>query len=202
MKILVIGKGGREHALALACSKSTLCDELYMAPGNPGMAKIGTCANVSDSDVDGLVAFAKEREIDLTIVGPEATLSLGVVDAFQKEGLKIFGPTKAATQVESSKDFAKKIMAKYNIPTAAYETFDDSKKAVAYVKEKGAPIVIKEDGLKAGKGVTVAYTLEQALEALKIAFEIPGNKVVVEECLVGFEFSLICLVHNLSLIHI
>ena len=196
MKILVIGKGGREHALALACSKSKLCTQLYMAPGNPGMAKIGTCVNVSDSDVDGLVAFAKEKEIDLTIVGPEATLSLGVVDAFQKEGLKIFGPTKAATQVESSKDFAKKIMAKYNIPTAAYETFDDSKKAVDYVKEKGAPIVIKEDGLKAGKGVTVAYTLEQALEALQIAFEIPGNKVVVEECLVGFEFSLICLVHN------
>ena len=196
MKILVIGKGGREHALALACSKSKLCTQLYMAPGNPGMAKIGTCVNVSDSDVDGLVAFAKEKEIDLTIVGPEATLSEGVVDAFQKEGLKIFGPTKAATQVESSKDFAKKIMAKYNIPTAAYETFDDYEKAVAYVKEKGAPIVIKEDGLKAGKGVTVAYTLEQALEALKIAFEIPGNKVVVEECLVGFEFSLICLVHN------
>lgn len=196
MKILVIGKGGREHALALACSKSKLCTQLYMAPGNPGMAKIGTCVNVSDSDVDGLVAFAKEKEIDLTIVGPEATLSLGVVDAFQKEGLKIFGPTKAATQVESSKDFAKKIMAKYNIPTAAYETFDDYEKAVAYVKEKGAPIVIKEDGLKAGKGVTVAYTLEQALEALKIAFDIPGNKVVVEECLVGFEFSLICLVHN------
>ena len=196
MKILVIGKGGREHALALACSKSKLCTQLYMAPGNPGMAKIGTCVNVSDSDVDGLVAFAKEREIDLTIVGPEATLSLGVVDAFQKEGLKIFGPTKAATQVESSKDFAKKIMAKYNIPTAAYETFDDYEKAVAYVKEKGAPIVIKEDGLKAGKGVTVAYTLDQALEALKIAFDIPGNKVVVEECLVGFEFSLICLVHN------
>lgn len=196
MKILVIGKGGREHALALACSKSTLCDELYMVPGNPGMAKIGTCVNISDSDVDGLVAFAKEREIDLTIVGPEATLSLGVVDAFQKEGLKIFGPTKAATRVESSKDFAKKIMAKYNIPTAAYETFDDYEEAVAYVKEKGAPIVIKEDGLKAGKGVTVAYTLDQALEALKIAFEIPGNKVVVEERLVGFEFSLICLVHN------
>lgn len=196
MKILVIGKGGREHALAYACHKSKLCDELYMAPGNPGMAKIGTCVDVSDSDIEGLVSFAKEKQIDLSIVGPEATLSLGVVDAFQKAGLKIFGPTKAAAQVESSKDFAKNIMAKYGIPTAAYQTFDDLEKAAAYVKEKGAPIVIKEDGLKAGKGVTVAQELSEALEALEAAFCQEGNKVVIEECLVGFEFSLICLVHN------
>ena len=196
MKILVIGKGGREHALAYACHKSKLCDELYMAPGNPGMAKIGTCVDVSDSDIEGLGSFAKEKQIDLSIVGPEATLSLGVVDAFQKAGLKIFGPTKAAAQVESSKDFAKNIMAKYGIPTAAYQTFDDLEKATAYVKEKGAPIVIKEDGLKAGKGVTVAQELSEALEALEAAFCQEGNKVVIEECLVGFEFSLICLVHN------
>lgn len=196
MKILVIGKGGREHALAYACHKSKLCDELYMAPGNPGMAKIGTCVDVSDSNIEGLVSFAKEKQIDLSIVGPEATLSLGVVDAFQKAGLKIFGPTKAAAQVESSKDFAKNIMAKYGIPTAAYQTFDDLEKATAYVKEKGAPIVIKEDGLKAGKGVTVAQELSEALEALEAAFCQEGNKVVIEECLVGFEFSLICLVHN------
>ncbi|WP_297237134.1 phosphoribosylamine--glycine ligase [uncultured Faecalicoccus sp.] len=196
MKILVIGKGGREHALAHACSKSALCDRLYMAPGNPGMAKLGTCVDISDGDVEGLVSFAKEKMIDLTIVGPEATLSKGVVDAFQKEGLKIFGPTKAATQVESSKDFAKKIMAKYHIPTASYQTFDRYEDAVAYVKEKGAPIVIKEDGLKAGKGVTVAQKISEALEALEVAFSQPGNKVVIEECLVGFEFSLICLVHN------
>ena len=196
MKILVIGTGGREHALALAASKSSLVEKVYCAPGNPGMASFGECVNVSGSDVEGLVTFAKENEIDLTIVGPEATLSLGVVDAFMEAGLKIFGPTKAATQVESSKDFAKNIMRKYNIPTAAYETFDDYEKAVCYVKEKGAPIVVKEDGLKAGKGVTVAYSVEQAIEALDIAFEIPGNKVVIEECLVGFEFSLICLVHE------
>lgn len=196
MKILVIGKGGREHALAYACHKSKLCDELYMVPGNPGMAKIGTCVDVSDSDIEGLVSFAKEKQIDLSIVGPEATLSLGVVDAFQKAGLKIFGPTKAAAQVESSKDFAKNIMAKYGISTAAYQTFDDLEKATAYVKEKGAPIVIKEDGLKAGKGVTVAQELPEALEALEAAFCQEGNKVVIEECLVGFEFSLICLVHN------
>ena len=192
----MIGTGGREHALALAASKSSLVEKVYCAPGNPGMASFGECVNVSGSDVEGLVTFAKENEIDLTIVGPEATLSLGVVDAFMEAGLKIFGPTKAATQVESSKDFAKNIMKKYNIPTAAYETFDDYEKAVCYVKEKGAPIVVKEDGLKAGKGVTVAYSVEQAIEALDIAFEIPGNKVVIEECLVGFEFSLICLVHE------
>lgn len=196
MKILVIGKGGREHALALACSKSKLCDTLYCAPGNPGMAKIGTCVSISDGDVEGLVTFAKEKSIDLTIVGPEATLSLGVVDAFEKAGLKIFGPTKAATQVESSKDFAKGLMKKYNIPTAAYQTFDTKEAAWSYVQSQGAPIVIKEDGLKAGKGVTVAQTLDEAKEALDIAFDIPKNKVVIEECLVGFEYSLICLVHG------
>ncbi len=196
MKILVVGKGGREHALALACSQSKLCTELLCAPGNPGMAKIGECINVSDSDVQGLVQLAKERQVDLTVVGPEATLALGIVDAFQAEGLKIFGPTKVATQVESSKDFAKKIMAKYNIPTAAYQTFTDFDSAWIYVQAQGAPIVIKEDGLKAGKGVTVAQTLEEAKEALDIAFEIENNQVVIEECLVGFEFSLICLVNG------
>ncbi len=194
MKVLVIGKGGREHALAHAAYKSNLVDCVYAAPGNPGMSKFAQCVNISDSDVDRLVSFAKEEKIDLTIVGPEASLSLGVVDAFKKEGLKIFGPTKDATQVESSKDFAKKIMAKYNIPTATYETFDNKEDAIAYVKEQGAPIVIKEDGLKAGKGVTVASTLEEALEAVEIAFSIPNNKVVIEECLFGFEFSLICFV--------
>ena len=196
MKILVIGTGGREHALALACSKSPMVDTVYCAPGNPGMATFGQCVNVSGSDIEGLVAFAKENNVDLTVVGPEATLALGVVDAFTEAGLKIFGPTKAATQVESSKDFAKAIMAKYNIPTAAYKTFDNYNDAWAYVEVQGAPIVIKEDGLKAGKGVTVAYSLGQAKEALEIAFDIPENKVVIEECLVGFEFSLICLVHN------
>lgn len=194
MKVLVIGKGGREHAIAHAVSKSKKVTAVYAAPGNLGMKQIATNVNISDSDVEGLVAFAKENQIDLTIVGPEHTLSLGVVDAFQKEGLKIFGPTKAAAQVESSKDFAKQIMMRHGIPTAAYATFDDKDAAVCYVKEKGAPIVIKEDGLKAGKGVTVAHTLEEALEALDIAFAQEGNKVVIEECLVGFEFSLICFV--------
>ena len=191
MKVLVIGKGGREHAIAHAVSRSSKVTAVYAAPGNPGMKSIATNVNISDSDVEGLVAFAKENQIDLTIVGPEHTLSLGVVDAFQKEGLKIFGPTKAAAQVESSKDFAKRIMMRHGIPTAAY---DDKDAAVCYVKEKGAPIVVKEDGLKAGKGVTVAHTVEEALDALDIAFAQEGNKVVIEECLTGFEFSLICFV--------
>lgn len=194
MKVLVIGKGGREHALADAAFRSEKVTEVFAAPGNPGMAQFAKCVNISDSDVEGLVAFAKDNAVDLTIVGPESALSLGVVDAFEQEGLKIFGPSKDAAQVESSKDFAKNIMMKYNIPTAAYQTFDNEADAVAYVKAKGAPIVIKEDGLKAGKGVTVAYREEEALEALRIAFAIPGNKVVIEECLTGFEFSLICFV--------
>lgn len=194
MKVLVIGKGGREHAIAHAASKSSLVEQVYVAPGNPGMAQIAQNVAISDSDVEGLVQFAKKEQIDLTIVGPEHTLALGVVDAFEQEGLKIFGPTKAAAQVESSKEFAKKIMTKYGIPTAAYQSFEDKEKAIAYVKEQGAPIVIKEDGLKAGKGVTVAETLEEAIAALDTAFSQEGGKVVIEECLRGFEFSLICFV--------
>lgn len=194
MKILVIGKGGREHALADAAYKSKDVDIVYTAPGNVGMEDISTRVNIEANDIDTLVKFAKAEEIDLTIVGPEDTLSLGVVDAFEKEGLKIWGPNQKAAKVESSKDFAKKIMAKYNIPTAAYETFDNYEDAKAYVEKQGAPIVVKEDGLKAGKGVTVATSVEEAIEALDIAFAIPNNSVVIEECLVGFEFSLMSFV--------
>lgn len=196
MKVLVIGKGGREHAIVHAVSRSKRASKIYAAPGNPGIQTLAECVNISDSDVEGLLTFAKEQEIDLTIVGPEATLALGIVDAFQKEGLKIFGPTKDAAQVESSKDFSKQIMVKYGIPTASYATFDDYDSAVNYVQRHGLPIVIKEDGLKAGKGVTVAHVMEEALQALKIAFSIEQNKVVIEEYLEGFEFSLICFVHE------
>lgn len=194
MKILVIGKGGREHALADAAYKSKNVDIVYTAPGNVGMEDISTRVNIEANDIETLVNFAKAEEIDLTIVGPEDTLSLGVVDAFEKEGLKIWGPNQKAAKVESSKDFAKKIMAKYDIPTAAYETFDNYEDAKAYVEKQGAPIVVKEDGLKAGKGVTVAFSVEEAIEALDIAFAIPNNSVVIEECLVGFEFSLMSFV--------
>lgn len=194
MKILVVGKGGREHALARALAASEQCDELYCAPGNPGMAELGMNVNIADDDIETLVNFAREEGIDLTVVGPESALALGIADAFEKEGLKVFGPSQAAAQVETSKDFAKSLMKKYGIPTADYQTFTDLESARNYVLEKGAPIVIKENGLKAGKGVTVAMSVEEALEALDIAFALEGNAVVIEEYLEGFEFSLICLV--------
>lgn len=196
MKVLVIGKGGREHALAWKINQSPLVDKVYVAPGNPGIEEFGVNVNIKDSDIEGLVEFALKEKIDLTVVGPETTLALGAADAFEAKGLKIFGPKKAVARLESSKDFAKQIMEKYNVPTGAYKTFDNKEGALAYVNQKGAPIVIKEDGLKAGKGVTVAMKIEEAYEALDIAFDIPGNRVVIEDYLDGFEFSLIALAHN------
>ncbi|MGL4954000.1 MAG: phosphoribosylamine--glycine ligase, partial [Cetobacterium sp.] len=153
MKVLVIGKGGREHAIAWKVKESELVKEVFIAPGNVGMENIGTLVNIPEENINELAIFAQEQKIDLTIVGPESVLALGVVDEFAKRGLKIFGPTAAAAKIESSKDFAKELMKKYNVPTGAYETFNDLNAAKAYVEEKGAPIVIKEDGLKAGKGV-------------------------------------------------
>ncbi|MEG2908149.1 MAG: phosphoribosylamine--glycine ligase [Erysipelotrichaceae bacterium] len=194
MKVLVVGKGGREHAIVDAARKSKLVEQVFVAPGNVGMEKLATRVDISDSDVDGLLRFALEQAIDLTIIGPESSLSLGVVDAFKEAGLKVFGPSKKAAQIESSKDFAKKLMMKYHIPTAAYQSFDKKAEAIAYIHKMGAPIVIKEDGLKAGKGVTVAQSIEEAIEAIDIAFTIENNKVVIEECLEGFEYSLICFV--------
>ena len=196
MKILVIGKGGREHALAWKLNQSPLVEKVYIAPGNPGTATFGINVDIKDSDVKALADFAEKEKIDLTVVGPETTLALGVADEFEARGLKIFGPRKDVARLESSKDFAKHIMNKYNVPTGAYETFTDFEKAKAYVLKHGAPIVIKEDGLKAGKGVTVAMKVEEAMEALEIAFAIPDNKVVIEEYLDGFEFSLIALAHE------
>lgn len=196
MKVLVIGTGGREHALALAASKSPLCEKLYCAPGNPGMGQIGENVNIKADDVKGLADFAQNNGIDLTIVGPENTLAAGLADEFLARNLKVFGPTQGAAQVESSKDFAKSLMKKYDIPTAAYETFHDLESAKAYVLEHGPLIVIKENGLKAGKGVTVAMNIEDALEALEIAFAIEDNAVVIEDYLEGFEFSLIALVNG------
>ena len=196
MKILVIGKGGREHALAWKLNQSPLVDKVYIAPGNPGTAAFGVNVDIKDSDIKALADFAEKEKIDLTVVGPETTLALGAADEFEARGLKIFGPRKDVARLESSKDFAKHIMNKYNVPTGAYETFTDFENAKAYVLKHGAPIVIKEDGLKAGKGVTVAMKVEEAMEALEIAFAIPDNKVVIEEYLDGFEFSLIALAHE------
>ena len=196
MKILVIGRGGREHALAAALAASEQCTQLFCAPGNPGMARLGTIVPVGDSDVEAMTAFAVQEGIDLAVIGPESALAAGMADALTEAGIRVFGPTQAAAQVESSKDFAKRIMEKYHIPTAAYRTFDTVEAARAWVKEQGAPIVIKEDGLKAGKGVTVAMDLDTALEALDAAFAQEGGRVVIEEYLEGFEYSLLALVHE------
>lgn len=196
MKILVIGRGGREHALAAALAASEQCTQLFCAPGNPGMARLGTIVPVGDSDVEAMTAFAVQEGIDLAVIGPESALAAGMADALTEAGIRVFGPSQAAAQVESSKDFAKRIMEKYHIPTAAYRTFDTVEAARVWVKEQGAPIVIKEDGLKAGKGVTVAMDLDTALEALDAAFAQEGGRVVIEEYLEGFEYSLIALVHE------
>ena len=201
MKVLVIGNGGREHALAWKAAQSPLADVVYVAPGNPGTALEPKLKNVNISvgDIAGLLEFAQSEKIDLTIVGPEAPLVAGVVDTFRKAGLRIFGPTQAAAQLEGSKSFTKDFLLRHNIPTAHYSVFTEVDKAVAYIEEKGAPIVIKADGLAAGKGVIVAMTKDQAVSAVKDmladnAFGEAGSKVVIEEFLAGEEASFIVMV--------
>lgn len=201
MKVLIIGNGGREHALTWKVAQSPLVDKVYVAPGNAGTAQEAKAENVniSATDIPALVNFAKENAVDLTIVGPEAPLVLGVVDAFRAEGLKIFGPTKAAAQLEGSKAFTKDFLARHHIPTAEYRNFTEIEPALAYVCEKGAPIVIKADGLAAGKGVIVAMTLAEAENAVKDmlagnAFGEAGHRVVIEEFLDGEEASFIVMV--------
>lgn len=201
MKVLIIGNGGREHALTWKVAQSPLADKVYVAPGNAGTAKEAKAENVniSATDIPALVNFAKENAVDLTIVGPEAPLVLGVVDVFRAEGLKIFGPTKAAAQLEGSKAFTKDFLARHHIPTAEYRNFTEIEPALAYVREKGAPIVIKADGLAAGKGVIVAMTLAEAENAVKDmlagnAFGEAGHRVVIEEFLDGEEASFIVMV--------
>lgn len=200
MKLLVIGSGGREHAVAKKLAQSSQVEQVYCAPGNPGMKKdnIQTVALLEEQHQE-LITFAKTEKIAWTIVGPEVPLFNGIVDEFQAAGLKVFGPTKKATQIEASKEFAKKLMDKYDIPTASYASFTEYKEAKAYVEEQGVPIVIKADGLAAGKGVVVAETEKQAQDALKEMmldnkFGESSAKVVIEECLVGEEFSLFGLV--------
>jgi len=198
-KVLVIGGGGREHAIVYALSRSPQVEKIYCAPGNAGIAQLAECVAIKDTDVEGLLLFAKETEVDLTVVGPEAALAAGVVDAFRAEGMPIFGHTKAATQIESSKEFAKIIMQKYNVPTAAYQSFSDYAKALAYMKAGSLPIVLKYDGLAAGKGVVIANTLEEADIALQdmLCNEAFGKgKVVIEEFLEGPEFSFMCFVNG------
>ncbi len=196
MKVLVIGGGGREHALAWKIAHSPLVTKLYCAPGNPGIAKHAECVNTPAANLDALLSFALLMKIDLTVVGPEDPLSRGIVDLFESKGLKTFGPSKAAAQLEASKAFAKRIMDKYAIPTARHATFTDADAAIAYVREQGAPIVIKADGLAAGKGVTVARTVDEAIDAIRAmmsekVFGDAGSRVVVEECLIGEEASIL-----------
>ncbi|WP_338511204.1 phosphoribosylamine--glycine ligase [Erwinia aphidicola] len=201
MKILVIGNGGREHALAWKAAQSPLAETVFVAPGNAGTALEPALQNVaiSPTDIQGLLSFAQKEKIDLTIVGPEAPLVIGVVDAFRTAGLKIFGPTQAAAQLEGSKAFTKDFLARHKIPTAEYQNFTDVEPALAYVREKGAPIVIKADGLAAGKGVIVAMTLQEAEDAIQDmlagnAFGDAGHRIVVEEFLDGEEASFIVMV--------
>ena len=198
-KILVVGSGGRCHAIVDTLGKSKHVEKIYCAPGNAGIADQAQCVNIGVEDIDALADFAEKEGIDLTIPGPEATLCKGIADEFRKRGLKIFGPTKNAARIESSKEFAKEIMAAGNVPTASYKSFDNYEDAAAYIKEKGLPAVIKFDGLAAGKGVVVAMTMEEAEDALKSMFEeekFGKGKVIVEEFLEGPEFSFMCLVNG------
>ena len=197
MNVLVIGSGGREHAIVEALSRSPKSPKIYAAPGNAGIAALAECVAIKDTEADKLLAFAKENNIDLTVVGPEAALAVGVVDKFRAAGLKIFGPTKAATEIESSKDFAKRLMVKYDVPTAAYATFSDFEEAMAYVRKGTLPTVLKYDGLAAGKGVVIATTMEEAEATLRdmlLDTKFGEGRVVIEEFLTGEEFSLMCFV--------
>lgn len=197
MKILVIGSGGREHALAKKFMESPQVEEVFVAPGNSGMEKDGIQrVDISELSNDKLVEFAQNQNIRLTFVGPETALMNGVVDAFIKAELPIFGPNKMAAELEGSKDFAKSMMKKYGVPTADYATFDSLEPALAYLDEKGVPLVIKADGLAAGKGVTVAFDIETAKSALADIFSGSQGKVVIEEFLDGEEFSLFSFVHD------
>ena len=199
MKVLIVGSGGREHAIATAVAKSPRVDKIYCAPGNAGIASVAECVNIGAMEFERLVAFAKDNAIDFTIIGMDDPLVGGVVDAFEAEGLKVFGPRKNAAILEGSKAFSKDLMKKYNIPTAAYENFDDPEKAIAYLKTAKMPIVLKADGLALGKGVLICDTLEEALAGVKEIMEdkkfgTAGNTMVVEEFMTGREVSVLSFV--------
>ncbi|WP_027389099.1 phosphoribosylamine--glycine ligase [Chrysiogenes arsenatis] len=196
MKVLVIGGGGREHALVWKIAQSPKVTALYCAPGNPGIEGLAECVNIAVDDLPALLAFAQKQAIDLTVVGPELPLTLGVVDLFQAHGLKVFGPAQGAAELEGSKAYCKMIMEKYSVPTAAHRTFTDAASAIAYIEAQGAPIVVKASGLAAGKGVTVAQTKEEAIAAVRDIMEnrifgTSGDEVVIEDFLKGEEASLL-----------
>jgi phosphoribosylamine--glycine ligase len=201
MKVLVVGGGGREHALAWKLIQSPRCEHVYVAPGNPGTHAEANMTNVAIGveEIDQLVTFAQDNGIDLTVIGPEVPLVMGIVDAFDNAGLRCFGPSKEAAQLEASKSFTKDFLARHAIPTAAYQVFSETAPAIAYIQEQGAPIVVKADGLAAGKGVIVAMTEQEAVDAVNDmlsgnAFGEAGHRVVIEEFMVGEEASFIVMV--------
>lgn len=196
MKVLIVGSGGREHAIAWSVAKSPKVDKIYCAPGNAGIAEFAECVNIKAMEFDKLVAFAKEKAIDLTIIGMDDPLVGGVVDAFESEGLRVFGPRKNAAIIEGSKAFSKDLMKKYKIPTAAYENFTDPDEAIKYLETAKMPIVLKADGLALGKGVLICNTLEEAKEGVKTLmldkqFGDAGNEIVIEEFMTGREVSVL-----------
>lgn len=198
MQVLVVGSGGREHAIAWKLLQSPKVDTVWCYPGNAGMAQAARIPSLDGSDSNALAEFAEKQGIDLTVVGPEGYLAEGIVDVFRARGLRIFGPTRAAAQIESSKVFAKRLMEKYGIPTATYRAFADYQDAAAYIREMGAPIVIKADGLAAGKGVVIAQDVESALEAVRLTLSgqrvgEAGRRVVIEEFMKGQEVSILAL---------
>ncbi len=199
MKVLIVGSGGREHAIAYACSKSSRVDKIYCAPGNAGIGQIAECVPIGAMEFDKLVNFAKENAIDLTVIGMDDPLVGGVVDAFEAEGLRVFGPRKNAAILEGSKAFSKDLMKKYNIPTAAYENFDSAEDALKYLETADFPIVLKADGLALGKGVLICNTFEEAKEGVKTLmldkqFGTAGDRIVIEEFMVGREVSVLSFV--------
>ncbi|MBI5327418.1 MAG: phosphoribosylamine--glycine ligase [Deltaproteobacteria bacterium] len=205
MNILVVGSGGREHAIVWKIAKSRKIKKIFCAPGNPGIAQLGECISIKSDDINALLEFAIKEKIDLTVVGPETPLTLGIVDSFEEKGLKIFGPSKNAAEIESSKAFAKKLMQEYGIPTANYKIFKNPKDAKDYIKEQNFPLVIKADGLAAGKGVVICKTEDEAKDALKLimekkAFGKSGDRVIVEEFLKGEEVSFLAITDGKSVV--
>ena len=201
MRILVVGGGGREHAICWKLSKEANVEKIYCAPGNAGISNVAECIDIGDSDIENLLKFAKENQIDLTIVGPEIPLVAGIVDAFEKEGLKIFGPNKKCAQLEGSKSFSKDFMIRHNLPTAKYKEYTDLDEAISEIDSFGYPVVIKADGLAAGKGVVIPENREDAITTLKEMmsdkkFGKAGDKIVVEEFLNGIETSILAFVDN------
>ncbi|MCR1876759.1 phosphoribosylamine--glycine ligase [Paraclostridium bifermentans] len=205
MKILVVGSGGREHAICYSLLKGKKVNEIYCAPGNAGISEIAQCLNIKDNDIDNLYKFAKENKVDLTIVGPEVPLVDGIVDRFEKENLKIFGPNKKCSMLEGSKAFSKEFMNKHDIPTAKYKEYVNLDEAISEIDSFGYPVVIKADGLAAGKGVVIAKDKEEGIETLKEMmsdkkFGIAGEKIVIEEFLKGIETSILAFVDNNTIV--